>query len=98
MVNANQEKRLVYFHLSNGKTVTRTMEEKEIIKAKSLHDEQQRIEEFVRLFNEKYFERQKIEYVKLSPSDERFSFLHHARTINPLTPDEEDEYQNLLNE
>ena len=97
-VNTNQEKRLVYFHLANGKTVVRTMESKEIIKAKSSHDEQQRIEEFVRLFNEKYSEPQKTEYVKLSTSDERFFFLRHMRTINTLNADEEDEYKNLLNE
>lgn len=99
MVNANQEKRLVYFHLNNGNTVVRTMEEKEIIHANTTgrnEGKQERINEFVLLFNEKYSEPQRIEKVPLTRKEERFFCLHGERKICPLNPDDEEEYQNLL--
>lgn len=99
-VNANQLKEKVYFHLVNGKTLVRTMHACEIIKANrigNLNGDDFRIEEYIRLFNEKYSEPQTIRYVELSESEKRFFELHNMRKICCLPPDEEEEYQELLN-
>ena len=101
LVNVKQDQCKVYFHLDNGKTVVRTMEAGEIIAANRLRrteGEDARIAEYARLFNEKYSEPQEIRNVELTDSDRRFFELHHMRSIGILTPDEEDEYQRLLNE
>ena len=101
LVNVKQDQCKVYFHLDNGKTVVRTMETCEIIAANRLRrtkGEDARIAEYVRLFNEKYSEPQEIRYVELNNSERRFFELHHMRSIGILTPDEEDEYQRLLDE
>ena len=85
----------------NGKTVVRTMEAREIIAANRLRrtkGEDARIAEYARLFNEKYSEPQEIRHVELNNSERRFFELHHMRSIGILTPDEEDEYQRLLDE
>ena len=101
LVNVKQDQCKVYFHLNNGKTVVRTMEAGEIIAANRLRrteGEDARIAEYARLFNEKYSETQEIRHVELTNSERRFFELHHMHSIGILTPDEEDEYQRLLNE
>lgn len=101
LVNVNQDQCKVYFHLHNGKTVVRTMEAGEIIAAnrmRSTKGEDARIAEYARLFNEKYSKPQDIRHVELNNSERRFFELHHMRSISILTPDEEDEYQRLLDE
>lgn len=98
IINAIQDQEKVYFHMKNGKTVVRTMEAFEIIKANTIgHREGKdaRIAEYVRFFNEKYSEPQKITYVELSPSEERYFELHNRSLICPLTPEEEEELKEL---
>lgn len=100
IVNANQEKGKVFFHLKNGKTIVRTMSQKEIATAnyiRNTHGEEARISEFVRLFNERYSEPQNITNVELDEEERRFFELHNIRKIHPLTQEEEDEYNKLLN-
>ena len=63
IVNSNQENGKVIFHLVNGKTVVRTMCASEIIMANTIGNRDgadARIAEYVRLFNERYSEPQKI--------------------------------------
>ena len=101
LVNVKQDRCKVYFHLNNGKTVVRTMEASEIIAANRLRrtkGEDARIAEYARLFNEKYSEQQEERHVELTNSERRFFELHNTRSIGILTPDEEDEYQRLLDE
>ena len=98
IVNAIQDQEKVYFHMKNGKTVVRYMEAFEIIKANTIgHREGKdaRIAEYVRLFNEKYSEPQKITYVKLSPGEERYFELYNKSKVIPLTPEEEEELKEL---
>ncbi len=98
LVNANQEKGKVFFHTFDNKTIVRTMAAREIAAANrigNLNGKEARIEEFVRLFNEKYSEPQKIEHIKM-PEEERFWMLHHIKSIRPLSPDEEEEYKSGL--
>ena len=100
IVNANQEKGKVFFHLKNGKTIVRTMSQNEIATAnriRNTHGEEARIAEFVRLFNEKYSEPQNLTNVELDAEERRFFKLHNIRKIHPLTPEEEEEYQRLSN-
>ena len=101
IVNANQEKGKVFFHLKNGKTIVRTMSQKEIETAnyiRNTHGEQARIAEFVRLFNERYSEPQNLTNVELDEEERRFFELHNTKEVYPLTPEEEDEYNKLINE
>ena len=101
IVNANQENGKVFFHLVNGKTVVRTMCASEIIKANTIGNRDgadARIAEYVRLFNEKYSEPQKITYVEPSESEKRYFELHNMSRICPLTPDDEEELEELENE
>ena len=100
VVNANQENGKVFFHMKNGKTIVRTMSQNEIATAnriRNTHGEEARIAEFVRLFNERYAEPQNITNVELDEEERRFFELHNIREIYPLTPEEEDEYNRLLN-
>lgn len=100
IINAKQENGKVFFHLTNGKTVVRTMCAQEIATAnriRNTHGEEARIAEFVRLFNEKYSEPQNLTNVELDAEERRFFELHNIRKIYPLTPEEEEEYQRLLN-
>ena len=100
IVNANQEKGKVFFHLKNGKTIVRTMIHKEIATANYIRNnygEEVRIAEFVRLFNERYSEPQNIKNVELDGEERRFFELHNTKEVYPLTPEEEDEYNRLLN-
>ena len=101
LVNVKQDQCKVYFHLNNGKTVVRTMEATEIIAANKLRrteGEDARIAEYARLFNEKYSEPQEIRHVELTNSERRFFELHNMNSLGILTPDEEDEYYELLDE
>lgn len=101
IVNPNQETGKVFFHLVNGNTVVRTMCASEIIKANTIGNREgadARIAEYVRLFNELYSDSQKITYVGLSESDKRYFELHNMSRICPMTPDEEEELEELENE
>ena len=101
IVNTNQEKGKVFFHMVNGKTVVRTMCASEIIKANTIGNRDgadARIAEYVRLFNERYSEPQKITYVELSASEKRYFEFHNMSRICPMTPDEEEELEELENE
>ena len=100
IVNANQEKGKVFFHLNDGRTIVRTMSQKEIETANYIRNnygEEARIAEFVRLFNERYEEPQNITNVELDEEERRFFELHNLKEVYPLTPEEEDEYNKLLN-
>ena len=101
IVNANQENGKVFFHLKNGKTIVRTMSQNEIATANRIRNnygEEARIAEFVRLFNERYAEPQNITNVELDEEERRFFELHSIKEVYPLTPEEEDEYNKLLNQ
>ena len=101
IVNSNPETGKVFFHLVNGKTVVRTMCASEIIKANTIGNregEDARISEYVRLFNDRYPEPQKITYVEPSASEKRYFELHNMSKVVPLTPDEEEELEELENE
>ena len=98
IVNAVQDQEKVYFHMKNGKTVIRRMDAFEIIKANTIGNREgqdARIAEYVRLFNEKYSEPQTITYVELSASEKRYFELHNQSMVYPLTPDEEEELNEL---
>ena len=100
IVNANQENGKVFFHLKNGKTIVRTMSQKEIATANYIRNnygEEARIAEFVRLFNEMYAEPQNLTNVELDEEERRLFKLHNIKEVYQLTPDEEDEYNRLLN-
>lgn len=101
IVTANQEKGKVFFHMNDGKTIVRTMSQNEIATANYIRNnygEEARIAEFVRLFNERYAEPQNIKNVELYEEERRFFELHNIREIYPLTPEEEDEYNKLINQ
>ena len=101
IVNANQENGKVFFHMKNGKTIVRTMSQNEIATANYIRNnygEEARIAEFVRLFNERYAEPQNITNVELDEEERRFFELHNIRKIHPLTHEEENEYNKLLNQ
>ena len=100
IVTANQENGKVFFHMNDGKTIVRTMSQKEIETANYIRNnygEEARIAEFVRLFNERYAEPQNIKNVELDEEERRFFELHNTKEVYPLTPKEEDEYTKLLN-
>ena len=100
IVDTNQEKGKVFFHLKNGKTIVRTMSQNEIVTANYIRNnygEEARISEFVRLFNERYAEPQNIKNVELDEEERRFFELHNLKEVYPLTPEEEDEYNKLIN-
>lgn len=100
IVNANQEKGKVFFHMNDGKTIVRTMSQKEIATANYIRNnygEEARIAEFVRLFNEKYSEPQNLTNVELDEEERRFFELHNIKDVYTLTPEEEDECNRLIN-
>ena len=100
IVTANQENGKVFFHMKNGKTIVRTMSQNEIATANRIRNnygEEARIAEFVRLFNERYAEPQNITNVELDAEERRFFELHNIKEVYPITPEEEDEYNKLLN-
>ena len=101
IVNSNQETGKVFFHMVNGKTVVRTMCASEIIKANTIGNregEDARIAEYVRLFNERYSEPQKITYVEPSERENRYFELYNMSSIFPMTPNDEEELVELENE
>ena len=98
IVNANQEKGKVFFHMTDGKTVTRTMSASEIRKANTVGNrqgEEARKEEYVRLFNEKYSEPQSISNVELSAKEKRYFELHNMSKVFPLDAGQEEELKSL---
>ena len=100
IVNANQEKGKVFFHMKDGKTIVRTMSQNEIATANYIRNnygEEARIAESVRLFNEKYSEPQNLTNVELDEEERRFFELHNIKEVYTLNPEEEDEYNRLLN-
>ena len=102
-INVGYECCWVYFLLKNGKkTIVRKMEASEIKAADKLlktEGKAAQITEYVRLFNEKYSEPQELKYVdRLTASERRFFELHQMNSLGILTPDEEDEYYELLDE
>ena len=101
IVNSNQEKGKVFFHMVDGNTVVRTMCASEIIKANTIGNregEDARIAEYVRLFNERYSEPQKITYVEPSERENRYFELYNMSSIFPMTPNDEEELVELENE
>ena len=60
--------------------------------------EDARIAEYVRLLNERYSEPQKITYVEPSESAKRYFELYNMGRIFPLTPEEEEELEELEKE
>ena len=96
IVNANQEKGKVFFHMTDGKTITRTMSASEIRKANTIGNregEDARIAEYVRLFNEQYSEPQTVANVELSESDKRYFELQNMSKVFPLDAEQEEEFK-----
>ena len=98
MINANQEKGKVFFHMADGKTIIRTMSASEIRKANTIgsrEGEDARIDEYVRLFNEQYSEPQTVGNVELSASEKRYFELHNMSKVMPLNAEQEEELNEL---
>ena len=98
MINANQEKGKVFFHMADGKTIIRTMSASEIRKANTIgsrEGEDARIAEYVRLFNEQYSEPQTVANVELSASEKRYFELHNMSKVMPLDAEQEAELKDL---
>ena len=98
MINANQEKGKVFFHMADGKTIIRTMSASEIRKATTIgsrEGEDARIAEYVRLFNEQYSEPQTVANVELSASEKRYFELHNMSKVMPLDAEQEAELNEL---
>ena len=98
MINANQEKGKVFFHMADGKTIIRTMSASEIRKANTIgsrEGEDARIAEYVRLFNEQYSEPQTVANVELSASEKRYFELHNMSKVMPLDAEQEEELKDL---
>lgn len=98
MVNANQERGMVYFHMVDNKTIVRTMSASDIRKANTVGNrqgEEARKEEYVRLFNEKYSEPQSISNVELSAQEKRYFELHNMSKVFPLDAEQEEELKSL---
>ena len=98
MINANQEKGKVFFHMADGKTIIRTMSASEIRKANTIgsrEGEDARIDEYVRLFNEQYSEPQTVANVELSASEKRYFELHNMSKVMPLDAEQEEELKEL---
>ena len=98
MINANQEKGKVFFHMADGKTIIRTMSASEIRKANTIgsrEGEDARIDEYVRLFNEQYSEPQTVANVELSASEKRYFELHNISKVMPLDAEQEEELKEL---
>ena len=98
MINANQEKGKVFFHMADGKTTIRTMSASEIRKANTIGNregEDARIAEYVRLFNEQYSEPQTVANVELSASEKRYFEIHNMSKVMPLDAEQEEELNEL---
>ena len=98
MINANQEKGKVFFHMADGKTIIRTMSASEIRKANTTGNregEDARIAEYVRLFNEQYSEPQTVGNAEPSASEKRYFELHNMSKVMPLDAEQEEELKDL---
>ena len=98
IVNTNQEKGKVFFHMVDGKTIIRTMSASEIRKANTIGNregEDARIAEYVRLFNEQYSEPQSVANVELSASDKRYFELQNMSKVFQLDAEQEEELKEL---
>ena len=98
IVNTNQEKGKVFFHMVDGKTIIRTMSASEIRKANTIGNregEDARIAEYVRLFNEQYLEPQSISNVELSAQEKRYFELRNMSKVFPLDAQQEEELKSL---
>lgn len=98
LINENQESGRVFFHTNDGQTICRTMTSREVQQGQILRRREGNeafTNHFVDLFNNRYSEPQDVRS-RMSEDDARFFWLHHCRKMNPLTPDEEEEYQRLL--
>lgn len=98
MINANQEKGKVFFHMADGNTIIRTMSASEIRKANTIgsrEGEDARIAEYVRLFNEQYSEPQTVTNVELSASEKRYFELQNMSKVMPLDAEQEEELKEL---
>lgn len=101
MVNANQEKGKVFFHMLDGKTIIRTMIASDIRKANTIGNRQgedARIAEYVRLFNEQYSEPQRVANVELSASEKRYFELQNMSKVFPLDAEQKEELKELANQ
>ena len=100
-VNANQETGKVFFHMMNGKTIVRTIDKSEIRIANTITRRNGAVagmEEYIRLFNEKYSEPQTVGHVELSASEKRFFELQNMSKVMPLDAEQEEEMKQLMNE
>lgn len=98
LIDENQESGRVFFHTNDGQTICRTMTSREVQQGQILRRREGNeafTNYFVDLFNNRYSEPQDVRS-RMSEDDARFFWLHQCREINPLTPDEEEEYQRLL--
>lgn len=96
IVNANQEKGKVFFHMADGKTIIRTMSASEIRNANTIGNregEDARIAEYTRLFNEQYSEPQTVANVELSASEKRYFELQNMSKVFPLDAEQEEEFK-----
>ena len=101
LINTNQEKGKVFFHMVNGETIVRTMSASEICKANTIGNRQgedARIAEYVRLFNEQYSEPKTVANVELSESDKRYFELQNMSKVFPLDAEQEEELKELTNQ
>lgn len=97
-VNANQETGKVFFHMINSKTIVRTIDKSEIRIANTVTRRNGAVagmEEYIRLFNEKYSEPQTFGNVELSASEKRYFELHNMSKVMPLDAEQEDELNEL---
>lgn len=98
LINENQESGRVFFHTNDGQTICRTMTSREVQQGQILRRREGNeafTNYFVDLFNNRYSAPQDVRS-RMSEDDARLFWLHQCREINPLTSDEEEEYQRLL--
>ena len=101
LINTNQEKGKVFFHMVNGETIVRTMSASEICKANTIgsrQGEEARKAEYVRLFNEQYSEPQTVANVELSETDKRYFELKNMSKVFPLDAEQEEKLKELANQ
>ena len=101
LINTNQEKGKVFFHMVNGETIVRTMSASEIRKANTIgsrQGEEARKAEYVRLFNEQYSEPQTVCNVELSESDKRYFELQNMSKVFPLDAEQKEKLKELANQ
>ena len=101
LINTNQEKGKVFFHMVNGETIVRTMSASEIRKANTIgnrHGEDARKAEYVRLFNEQYSEPQTVANVEMSANEKRYFELQNMSKVFPLDAEQEEELKELANQ